>query len=56
MFDKVLDMPLKIMPKMEYHVSSSRPQPFCKKGVLQNFAKFAGKHMKQSLVFNKPAG
>ena len=26
---------------------------FCKKGVLRNFAKFIGKHMCQSLFFNK---
>ena len=24
---------------------SSRPEPFCKKGVLRNFAKFTGKHL-----------
>ena len=28
----------------------------CKKAVLRNFAKFTGKHMCQSLVFNKVAG
>ena len=27
-----------------------------KKGVLRNFAKFAGKHLCQSLFFNKVAG
>ena len=27
-----------------------------KKGVLRNFAKFAGKHLCRSLVFNKVAG
>ena len=27
-----------------------------KKGVLRNFAKFAGKHLRQSLFFNKVAG
>ena len=35
---------------------SSRPEVFCKKGVLRNFAKFAGKHLCQSLFFNKVAG
>ena len=35
---------------------SSRPQVFCKKGVLKNFAKFKGKHVCQSLFFNKVAG
>ena len=28
---------------------SSRPEVFCKKGVLRNFAKFTGKHLYQSL-------
>ena len=35
---------------------SSRPDVFCKKGVLRNFAKFTGKHLCQSLFFNKVAG
>ena len=34
---------------------SSR-QVFCKKGVLKRFAKFTGKHLCQSLFFNKVAG
>ena len=29
---------------------------FCKKGVVRNFAKFAGKHLCQPLFFNKVAG
>ena len=29
---------------------------FLKKGVIKNFAKFTGKHMCQSLFFNKIAG
>ena len=32
---------------------SSRPEVFCKKGVLRNFAKFTGKQLCQSLLFNK---
>ena len=32
---------------------SSRPEVFCKKGVLRNFAKFTGKYLCQSLFFNK---
>ena len=32
---------------------SSRPEVFCKKGVLRNFAKFTGKHLCQSLFFQK---
>ena len=35
---------------------SSRPEVFCKKGVLGNFTKFTGKHLCQSLYFNKVAG
>ena len=35
---------------------SSRLEVFCEKGVLRNFAKFTGKHLCQSLFFNKVAG
>ena len=36
---------------------SSRPEVFCKEGgALRNFAKFAGKHLCQSVLFNKVAG
>ena len=35
---------------------SSRPDVFCKKGVLRNFAKFLGKHLYQSLFFIEVAG
>ena len=31
---------------------SSRPEVFCKEGVLINFSKFTGKHLCQSLFFN----
>ena len=34
---------------------SSRPEVFCKKGDLKNFAKFTGEHLCQSLFFNKVA-
>ena len=37
-------------------VQSSRKEVFCGKGVLRNFTKFAGKHLYQSLFFNKVAG
>ena len=47
-FDKV---PLKLTI-----TRSSRPEVFCKKGVLRNFTKFTGKHLCQSLFFNKVAG
>ena len=29
------------------------PEVFCKKGVLRNFAKFTGRHLCQTLFFNK---
>ena len=35
---------------------SSRPEVFCKKGVLKNYVEFTGKHLCQSLFFNKVAG
>ena len=35
---------------------SSRPEVFWKKGALRSFAKFTGKHLCQSLLFNKVAG
>ena len=40
-------------------LSKLRKQPlevFCKKAVLRNFTKFTGKHLHQSLFFNKVAG
>ena len=39
-----------------YLYKSSRPEVFFKKGVLKNFTKFTGKHLCQSLFFNKVAG
>ena len=39
-----------------YSYRSSRPELFCKKVVLRNFAKFTGKHLCQSLFFNKVSG
>ena len=36
--------------------TNSRPEVFCKKGVLRNFAKFTVKQLCQSLLFNKVAG
>ena len=35
---------------------SSRLDVFCKKGVLRNFTKFLGKHLRQSLFFSEAAG
>ena len=35
---------------------SSRLEVFCRKGVLRNFERFTGKHLCQSLLFNKVAG
>ena len=39
--------------KLWIQSKSSCPEVFCKKGVLKNFAKFTGKHLCQSLFFNK---
>ena len=36
-------------------LGSSRPEVFCKEDVLRNFAKFTGKHLCQSLFFEKVA-
>ena len=36
-------------------IRSSRPEVFCKKCVLKNFAKFTGKQLYQNLFFNKVA-
>ena len=38
------------------NVRSSRPEVFCEKCVLRNFAKFTGKHLWQNLFLNKVAG
>ena len=35
---------------------SSRPEVFCLKGVLENFTKLTGKHLCQSLCYNKVVG
>ena len=46
------------MPVCLLHSSglrSSRPEVFCKKGVLRNFTKFTGKHLCQSFFLNKVA-
>ena len=37
-------------------VRSSRLEVFCEKGVLRNFAKFTGNHLRQTLFLNKVAG
>ena len=42
--------------KSQVRCRNSRSELFCKKGVLRNFTKFTGKHLCQSLFFNKVAG
>ena len=47
-----------ILAFIEEYIStnkSSRPEVFCEKGVLKNFTKVTGKHLCQSLFFNKVA-
>ena len=41
--------------KLVWNFRSSRLEAFYRKGVLRNFAKFTGKHLCQSLFFNKAA-
>ena len=36
-----------------HYFKRTRPEVFCKKGVLRNFEEFTGKHLCQSLFFNK---
>ena len=49
---------LTIAPKhyVEIMFKSRHPEMLCKKGVLRNFTKFPGKHLCQSLFFNKVLG
>ena len=67
--DKIDVGPLKALKKLNafweqclainqvYHeYRCSRPEVLCKKHALKNFAKFPGKHLCQSLFFNKVAG
>ena len=42
--------------KVEQKIEKQPPEVFCKKDVLRNFVKFTGKHLCQSLFFNKVAG
>ena len=44
-----------ILTPYNSHKESSRPEVFCKKGVLRNFTKFTGKHLCKSLFFNEVA-
>ena len=39
---------------LRFRFRSSRPEVFYKKGVLKNFAKFTGKHLRQSLFYRTP--
>ena len=41
---------------MSIKSGSNLPEVFCKKGFFRNIAKFTGKHLRQSLFFNKVAG
>ena len=41
---------------MRKMLRNTRSKVFCKKGVLKNLAKFTGKHLCQSLFFNKVTG
>ena len=43
------------MKTLAVNYGSSHPEVFCKKDALRNFTKFTGKHLCQSLFFNKVA-
>ena len=43
------------MKTLERQIQNQPPEVFFKKGALTIFAKFTGKHLRQSLVFNKIA-
>ena len=50
---------LKVIDDIKTHwvrTRSTRPDVFCKVGVLRNFSKFTGKHLCQGFFFNKVAG
>ena len=40
----------------EYEAEAAVRRCSVKKGILRNFAKFAGKHLSQSLLYNNIAG
>ena len=46
----------KVYTRLGMFYRSSRPDIFCRKDVLRKFEKFTGKHLYQSLYFNKGAG
>ena len=49
-------LPTRYQPLQLISIRTNRPELFCKKDVLRNSAKFTGKHLCQSLFFNKVAG
>ena len=52
--DKIADADEKFWHFPYYPLTrSSRPEVFCREGVVGNFAKFTGKHLCQGLFFNK---
>ena len=53
---KISVFPIRIIQLYQKYISrSTRPDIFCKKGVLRNFTKFTVKYLCQSLFFNKVA-
>ena len=46
----------KVYPRIGLFYRSTRPDVFCKKGVLRNLGKFTGKRPCQNFYFNKVAG
>ena len=54
--DSKLNFQNKQLPRQEWRHRSCCSEVFCRKGALKDFAKFTGKHLYQSLLFNKVAG
>ena len=54
-FDRA-NVSLVFEPRILFSGRSSHQRCFMKKGVVKNLAKFKGKHLCQSLFFNKVAG
>ena len=52
----ICSVPVFLFDKLVTWFRSSHQRCFIKKGILKNFAKFIGKHLCQSLYFNKVIG
>ena len=55
-FLQILQSIPNVFLRISRNFRSSRPEVFCKKDILKYFEKITGKHLCQSLFFNKVAG